>query len=443
MSANNQLTSLPTKQPIHNSKAKLILAPAAITIPGKELDYCKKYSGKSSRPFLNWDCRHYRHKEDINEDNLTYNETSIPNLPDILTRNVNLFGGGNWGQLCNRLQLYAGFIEMVKASNSYSSSLLAFNAEFSPQIWNLDLAAISKNVPGVLLECLQCDGKSQSGFIRCNYLIIHGKVYVIDSYVFKATVSSQALNFYYGSILRNKGYMNALNEELRPKKQLLFIVDEIMKEFRSKLKPNEKSMAIHRRYMDSVCYIYMNRGDDHCPRYIKSQVGTELRRFQEDFTVSPYKTYFLQSDCLRKMDEGNRTFFERRHNLMIACNFTLNDVQVEIIKKTWEAPLLARPFVALLSTDGYDRVGDTAFYASRLPVRIEQLKEYENPACFEDKRIQYMLAEMLGMVLTDYHMDNPLSSCAPIVVQWRKTFANKSVGSSYPPICYDGYYKKN
>ena len=125
---------------------------------------------------------------------------------------------------------------------------------------------------------------------------------------------------------------------------------------------------------------------------------------------------------------------------MIACNFTLNDVQVEIIKKTWEAPLLAHPFVALLSTDGYDRVGDIAFYASRLPVRIEQLKEYENPACFEDKRIQYMLAEMLGMVLTDYHMDNPLSSCAPIVVQWRKTFANKRVGSSYPPICYDGYY---
>jgi hypothetical protein len=74
-----------------------------------------------------------------------------------------------------------------------------------------------------------------------------------------------------------------------------------------------------------------------------------------------------------------------------------------------------------------------------VPAKVEKLVDLERASCFDKKKHHNMLADMVALSMTDFHLGNPLSSCDDIVATWRK-HKGKGVGSSYPQGCYDGIY---
>ena len=111
---------------------------------------------------------------------------------------------------------------------------------------------------------------------------------------------------------------------------------------------------------------------------------------------------------------------------------------MRLINSSW--PVLHRKnFSVLLADDNQLPLGRERFLRNPFSKSIGYLSEMERPECFVQKKHQYMLAEMIGMSLTDYHMGMPLSSCDDIVVHWRRA-RGKPEGSSYPGYCYDRFY---
>jgi hypothetical protein len=111
----------------------------------------------------------------------------------------------------------------------------------------------------------------------------------------------------------------------------------------------------------------------------------------------------------------------------------------KINESSWKGLISSSEVSILLASDSQTPFGEAALFRSPVVRTISKITDGEKPSCFKNKKFHYMLAEMLALSLTDYHMGNVLSSCDDIVAHWRSA-NGKEKGSSYPPICYDGFY---
>ena len=148
---------------------------------------------------------------------------------------------------------------------------------------------------------------------------------------------------------------------------------------------------------------------------------------------------------MKKLDE-NRGELEEHHPILIACNLTLDQHQlnglqglnVEDSSLSWNEQT-AKKWIVLLASDGKDEAGDFAMRESPQIHDLIRLRDLELPGCFADKEYMYVMADMIAMSLMDLHMDNPLSMCGEVVAHWRSAMG-KERGSSWPRECYDRRY---
>jgi len=343
--------------------------------------------------------------------------------------------GDNWGQLCNKMGIIAGIFHEMRVHNELNN-FLAINSIFSKTAWAFDLKALSSRTPGVLMDCEECD--AAASFLRCNSLIVAGKVYDVSGEAFRVSNIYNVINMYWEKRPRRRGPMPELMDTIVPKKHLQNLIRDMVDEFHAdmrKMDPNMKSVGIHRRYMDSMCY-----------KWFSSSQQYNCHPMGEAYTWGPkYSTLqasldkeFKETDMFRKADDSLRRVIEAKAPWVLTCNYTLTDHQIELINATW--PVITQsPLAVLLADDNQTPMGYETLRKSRLPKMFFNLQNEERAECFSKKKDHNMLADMLGMSMTDYHMGMVLSSCDDIVVHWRMR-ERKANASSYPTGCYDPYY---
>jgi hypothetical protein len=135
------------------------------------------------------------------------------------------------------------------------------------------------------------------------------------------------------------------------------------------------------------------------------------------------------------------------------CNFTLDIEQTNHLFKKFN-DLQSRintnnGSIILLSSDGQDPYGDGIILRGevddRLLVRYVTSLQTLSPACAGERMGGKgdVFSDLWWLVLVDYHLENPASSCGIWVALWRKMFQQSSMGdssTSYPVECYGGIY---
>ena len=230
---------------------------------------------------------------------------------------------------------------------------------------------------------------------------------------------------------------------IKPKPYLIkivkHIVDSITNNYRQKIQ-DIKTVSVHRRWIEGKCYsFFISPAEFNCePTRKLSQYMYNMKKEVFSTLTERNTSYYTESKKFVNLDEPYRGRFEKDFPLMMSCNYTFSEVQIEGLRK--EFPLLfEQPIVVLLASDGQTPKGDEAIRNSSMPVGVETIAKYELPTCFEKRQYHDMLAEMISMVYSDFHMDLMTSSCAPFVAHWRNALGRVK-GTSYPPICYDGFY---
>lgn len=354
--------------------------------------------------------------------------------------------GDTPGQLCNRLALLAAVHAKMRKSHRLHT-FLALNGPFSEVAWTLDLHALSSRVPGVLLDCvicapdpdkrrvLNCNHGLAPPFIpkqlRCNFLAMKGKVYALENRLFEVDQSYKSDELWWSDRTKIVGFLGEHVQVLQPKPYLKTIIQVIMDRYRAELGEDVRVLAVHRRFMDKYCYAWVNDIRAH-----QCFPSDELVKLVS--RIGPLLGAKWETDSYLYMNNTYRSWLETRNHLLMGCNYTLSASQTNILRSRWPE-IFQNPLAVLLATDSQDPTGDAVISKSRLPVKVRTLAEMEQPTCFSGKKYHYMLAEMIAMSLADFHMENSMSSCGDIVAHWRQSLG-KPKGSSFPQICYNGFY---
>ncbi|KAH9255101.1 hypothetical protein BASA81_006860 [Batrachochytrium salamandrivorans] len=388
--------------------------------------------------------------------NLTTCQTKIPKelledptiyktLPAGLdSKPVMLLAGDNWGQLCNKMGIFAGmFHHMNTLKLDMGNTIVALSSPFSKTAWALDPELFSSKVFGVLMDCGECEKASAlPKRLRCSSIIIHGKLYdLTNNHVFEATHQVNVAKAFHGLRPKSIGYMKELNQVIQPQKALKYLVNQTMTKKFLPVANGEWSVGLHQRYMDSMGFKWLldrNQYNCHPSANFNEEISSLSNKFNRE-----RKDYFWNEASpghgflLRKITAQARQEFELAHHLLITNNYSLSSTQVKILKQEW--PLLfSKPRVKiLLATDKQTPASESEMHQIDFGT-VHELQDYDS--CLVKIKHHNMLADMWAMSMLDLHMGNPISSCDDIVAHWRQR-NGKLIGSSYPTKCYDGYYR--
>ena len=99
-------------------------------------DQCVKRKITSARPALIWNCTRPVNATYLEDDEL-YPESKIPPILLSGETQVTLLRGDNWGQLCNKLGMFAGMLLRMRQRNQ-RDTILALSTVYSETAWALD-----------------------------------------------------------------------------------------------------------------------------------------------------------------------------------------------------------------------------------------------------------------------------------------------------------------
>lgn len=401
-------------------------------MPPLTKEQCKSHPGPSSRA--------------TNEQYLCNSNVEIPapssvmaeeDIPINLHNRTNhiLLDGGDWGKLCNKMSIITGLLLHLRRNSKLDNAVIALNPYFSAVLWALDFERASQLTGAFLMDCSYCgesSSKQKWDTYRCLHAIVKGRVYNASNHMFVKNQTMWVGQMYWGFRFDDLGYDAELMNALKPKPFLEPIIQEY---FDSRRAEGVQTVAMHRRWIEGLCY----------------EFNSDLREYMcagnsANHLVNPYKqllkskenkAYYESTNKFRTMDDLHRKQFEKQVEVLVTCNFTLDEEQFPLINKSWPVAF-SKPFDVYLATDGQTPYGDRAVEQSPFPRKVHRLEEMQSPTCFADKKFQDMLTEMLAMSMTDFHMELPTSSCSRFVLEWRRA-RGKQRGSMYPPVCFNGF----
>jgi hypothetical protein len=340
---------------------------------------------------------------------------------------------GSWGQLCNKITMIAG--AMRATSNT---SILALQPSFAQAAWTLDLKKFSSRNRAILMDCELCGDEL---YMRCGHAIIQGKIYQVHERVFKGTWRLRAVQLFAGARPSAIGYYKEIVENIQPMPYLKKLIEYYYEtQFRPSIPENFKSIGMHRRFMDNLCYQYAkDKGQYNCR--LQQNTVQQINGYARAVERGEFQQSFLKSRQFIDID-SNLTRLEDKYPIVVSCNYTLEKAQRDIINRTWNV-LEHYPFKLVLADDKQTPRGRKQLFDSLEELNSGNAFEFDtmdNPTCFAKRKYHSMLAEMIALSMTDYHMGTMVSSCDDIIALWR-IGKGKAAGSSYPGFCYDAYYQ--
>jgi hypothetical protein len=351
------------------------------------------------------------------------NNVSVDEIPPMF-QNHSVFSLGEAGnqQLCNRMGILTG--GLTHPSVRSGKLLLALGARTSSDVFfALDLQKIVSVIQGLLLFCIGCSGIPNT--LRCHFLLAQGKYYNVTNRLWTVGEGVRPWSMFLNTRPRHRGYQPEMATEIFPRNDLVSWVVNLLAPFIQSNQRNDRvSIGIHRRFMDGLCYDLMQKVEyHHCfASEVLRQNAIAVMR------LAANKSFAASSDE-----------YERQASLAHTCNYTLSNLQMVYLNRSWPGLFRHGKVSLFFADDNQAPLGAAAIRQSGSAAEITDLVKLGLPSCVQANSRLFMLADMVAMVLTDYHMGNVMSSCDYIVAHWRRSM-NKSLGTSHPRSCYDGFY---
>ncbi|KAH9261411.1 hypothetical protein BASA81_000055 [Batrachochytrium salamandrivorans] len=332
----------------------------------------------------------------------------------------------DWGFTCNKLEILAGAMYQVFSEPRSNSSALALGPRISSLAKNLDLTHLSQDFP-ILLDCRICNST-----VNCKSQVVHGKRLPGGQFPIYKQHLDNIMYWEFGPSAL--GMMMPLATHLIPSKAIRLSMEHHMRN--QTAKSSLPILGVHRRDIDGYCYAYVGGGELEYECATNDKLNEEIRALESVNTL-----LLRQTENFAKLKA-----LEPKHPMLMTCNYSMDAMQQKIFQQKWPTVFDApeKKFNVLLTTDSNDVQGDNRLVQSSAIHKWFEIGDFgSDGTCTSEKHPQrphrLMLKEMYALALADYHMANPCSSCDVIVVHWRKVLG-KAVGSSFPPLCYDGYY---
>jgi hypothetical protein len=183
---------------------------------------------------------------------------------------------------------------------------------------------------------------------------------------------------------------------VRPKKEFREQAENGIAELRREA---AVTVAVRLRYFEDLC----NREGD-LTRLSWLQDGRPCHRNNQDYVV-----------------DANRI-----------CRYRLDQDLVNTLEQEWPELKQAQSFGAFVSTDDQRPNYNLEFFDKNYAKQFRFLSATRSPPSTN------MLVDMWAATMADYYVGNPMSSCEPIITQWRGSMKGKE-GKVYPTKCFSGF----